>query len=58
VHAFAVPFHAPAGVVFGSVAVTGHAEDFSATRADQVVAAMREEIHHIEAEANASSSLD
>ena len=53
VHSFGVSLRAAAGAgaVFGALAVSGHAQDFPATRAEAVIAAMRAEAAGIESEA-------
>jgi DNA-binding IclR family transcriptional regulator len=53
VHSFGVALreHGPGGPVYGSIAVSGHAEDFPVTRATEVIAAMQEEAARIEREA-------
>ena len=50
VHAFGLALRDPAGKVFGALALSGHADDFPATRANEVIAVVREEVAHIEAQ--------
>lgn len=48
VNSFGLPIAAPDGIVFASLVVSGHAEDFPASRAGEVVQALREEVAAIE----------
>lgn len=50
VHAFALPIRDAQGAVFAALAISGPAGDFPATRTDEVVAALREEVALIEKE--------